>query len=100
MQVRLLPRGERRMSEWVKEYFCVACDGGMTFRTMMQSDGCCPMCGHITEGAVCKTVEKAVKPEPSRLYVAWTIWRLKMVKRLLAPILRWHIKRELKDRGQ
>lgn len=31
---------------------------------------------------------------------AWTIIKLKVVRALLTPLLRWHTKRELKERNK
>jgi hypothetical protein len=32
--------------------------------------------------------------------VAWTIWKLRMVRQILTPILRWHVKREARIRNK
>jgi hypothetical protein len=36
----------------------------------------------------------------SRWRLAWTITKLKVVRALLAPILRWHVKREAKIKNK
>ncbi len=82
------------MSRWHKEYACVECAGKLTWNQVMGSQGCCPLCGHITEGTVCDALETA-----SEVKVAWTITKLKWVRVLLAPILRLHVWLELKRRG-
>jgi hypothetical protein len=36
----------------------------------------------------------------SRWTTAWTITKLKVVRAVLSPLLRWHIKREAKERNK
>lgn len=45
---------------WTTQYHCTRCDGVLSFQQMMCSHGCCPLCGHVTPGTVCDTVQKAV----------------------------------------
>jgi DNA-binding HxlR family transcriptional regulator len=53
----------------------------------MYSDGCCPYCGHTVDGTICATVKRS-----SEVKVAWTITKLKLVRTLLKPLMKWHIK--------
>lgn len=40
------------MSDWGVEYRCRACDVDLSYRQVMNSGGCCPACGHLSEGTV------------------------------------------------
>ncbi len=73
-------------SRWRKKWFCVDCYAQMSWNVMMQSDGCCPYCGHLSSGTICATVARA-----SDAKVAWTITKLKAVRWLLKPLLKLHI---------
>ncbi len=79
------------MSRWRKERFCVKCDEQLHCGEKMRRDGCCLYCGHLSEGTICDTVERAVEVKPGPVRVAWTIWKLKVVRFLLRPLLRLHI---------
>ncbi|MBW2561258.1 MAG: hypothetical protein JRE40_10455 [Deltaproteobacteria bacterium] len=67
------------------------CDGLMGFTVKMGSYGCCPMCGHTVDGSVCETVTRGIEDPPGVIHVAWTIFKLKVVRWLLRPLLRFHI---------
>jgi hypothetical protein len=88
------------MSRWRTENCCTKCERSLSDSQKMYSDGCCPHCGNTNEGTIVSTFKKTNQIPPSRIRTAWTIWKLNAVRRLLRPIMRWHIKRELKRRGQ
>jgi hypothetical protein len=79
------------MGNWRKQYFCVHCDERLYWSEKMSSQGCCPFCGHTVKGNVCETVERGVELKTGNLRVAWTIYKLKVVRGLLKPLLRLHI---------
>jgi hypothetical protein len=83
------------MSKWQRAWFCVECKSELTWSQKMSNNGCCPLCGHLSDGSVCETVTRA-----SEVSTAWTITKLKWVRVLLKPILRLHIWLELRKRGQ
>ena len=84
------------MSRWRKEYFCSECEEVVSWETKMGSLGLCPYCGFCSEGTVMSTGMRAVEVQPGRVRVAWTIVKLKAVRVLLVPIVRWHVRREVK----
>ena len=84
------------MGKWRKEFFCVECEEVVSWETKMGSLGLCPHCGFCSEGTVMSTGHRAVEVEPGPIRVAWTILKLKVVRGVLAPILRWHIRQEVK----
>ena len=81
-----------------KVWRCISCDEEVTFRMKMNSHGCCPFCGHTNPGSVMACTETAEIVPPLR--TAWTILKLKAVRALLKPIMRFHIWYELRKRGQ
>lgn len=79
-----------------KGYFCIDCEEDVSWQTKMGSLGLCPHCGFCSEGTVMKTGHKAIEIKPGPVRVAWTLFKLKGVRALLAPVLRWHVKQEAK----
>ncbi len=84
------------MSKWRKEFFCLECEEDVSWETKMGSLGLCPHCGFCSSGTVMKTGHRAVGIKPGPVRVAWTLFKLKVVRALLAPILKWHIRQEAK----
>ena len=53
----------------------------------------CPLCGHLTDGTICESYEAA-----AQVITAWTIFKLKVVKRVLSVIMRLHLWYEMRKR--
>ncbi len=83
------------MSKWYVEYKCVKCDASLSIRERIYSDGCCPHCGNTIDSTFVDTKKETVQ-RPSDIRVAWTLTKLRWVRALLAPILKWHIRQEAK----
>ena len=80
------------MSKWRKEYFCIECGEVVSWETKKGSLGLCPHCGFCSSGTVMSTGARAVAVEPGKVRVAWTIFKLKIVRKLLKPLLKLHIR--------
>ena len=80
---------------WKTIHQCTACSARLNTGQRMYSGGCCPYCGFTIEGTVCSTLKI-----PSEISVAWTLTKLKWVRVLLAPLLKWHVKREVEKRNK
>jgi transcription initiation factor IIE alpha subunit len=48
---------------YIAQFHCTQCDKVLTFNQVMNSNGVCPKCGHVTKGTVCSTNKKVVKVE-------------------------------------
>jgi hypothetical protein len=83
------------VSKWARTWFCVGCKSELTWSQKVNNTGCCPLCGHLSDSTICETVTKA-----SEVSTAWTITKLKVVRALLAPLLKWHVKREAKIKNK
>lgn len=47
--------------KWQATYFCVKCDGQMSFDTKMNSKGICPYCGNVEAGTIVKCYKRAAR---------------------------------------
>ncbi len=83
--------GVALMSKWRTTHHCTVCEERLTTRQQMYSDGCCPHCGNTVEGTIVATFKRS-----SQVKTAWTILKLKVVKRALGVLLRVHIWWELR----
>ncbi len=46
---------------WLKAFFCVSCDGELSWGQKMYSNGCCPKCGENTGLTIVSTYSKSYK---------------------------------------
>lgn len=62
------------MSTWKTAFFCAACDGELSQRAKMYSNGRCPLCGHKGPGArtIVANKERAYRVE--RIAPWWKLW--------------------------
>jgi DNA-directed RNA polymerase subunit RPC12/RpoP len=101
-------REEKSMSstpqrgKWVTELRCWSCDHIVSCSVKMRGDGRCPYCGYKAEEAVTimKTRSVGLYKPYSNVRIVWTFFKLKVVRVLLAPLLKLHIWLELRGRGQ
>jgi len=73
-----------KFSKWFKRQFCDSCSQELNYLQIMESSGCCPLCGVITRGTIV-----SVKDISSRIKrTSW--WNTKF------PF--YHVKKELESK--
>lgn len=52
---RLLGQNKRKLGQWQRIDFCIACDAYLTDHQVMYSNGVCPKCGNANPGTIVET---------------------------------------------
>ncbi len=64
-----------RESEWYSIKVCSECENRLTGSQVMYGGGVCPICGHDSDGTVCKTNKIILKEIKHHKW--WQIWKRK-----------------------